>query len=257
MLTDSPSRASISPAVIITGAGSGIGRATAELFGERNASLVLVGRKAASLEATAESARNKGAIAVTLPEDVTSPGWAERVISAALQRFSRVDALVNNAGVAGEGVPLHEVPDELWREIIETNLTAPFCIMRAALPVFVRQRRGVIVNVSSTAGLVPMRHMAAYAASKAGLLVLTRAVARDYGRYGVRCNSVCPGATLTPMTAHTLEDPACRAAILSTIPLGRVGQPIDVARMIVYLSGEDSAYVSGAAFTVDGGQTGR
>ena len=237
MQTPSPSLVSTAPVVIITGAGSGIGRATASLFAEQKAGLVLVGRRPAPLEEAAEGAREKGATAITLAEDVTCSGGAERIVSGTLQHFSGIDCLVNNAGVAGEGVPLDEVSDALWSEIIETNLAAPFRIMRAVLPVFARQGRGVIVNVSSTAGLVPMRHMAAYAASKAGLIALTRAVARDYGIYGVRCNCVCPGVTHTPMTAHTLQDLDRRRAILSGIPLGRIGQASDIARMIVHLSG--------------------
>jgi meso-butanediol dehydrogenase/(S,S)-butanediol dehydrogenase/diacetyl reductase len=236
MQTPNPSRVSNAPVVIITGAGSGIGRATADLFAEEQAGLVLVGRRPAHLEATAKGAREKGARAITLAEDVTCPGGAERIVSGALQHFSGIDCLVNNAGVAGEGVPLDGVSDALWSEIIETNLTAPFRVMRAVLPVFARQGHGTIVNVSSTAGLVPMRHMAAYAASKAGLIALTRAVARDYGSYGVRCNCVCPGVTLTPMTAHTLQDLDRQGAIVSRIPLGRVGQASDIARMIVFLS---------------------
>jgi len=243
--------------VIVTGGGTGIGRATSELFAARHAKLALVGRRRESLENVSQVAIDLGAKAMVLVCDLTDSESASNVVRQTRERFGRVDVLVNNAGAPGEGVPLHEVSDDLWGEIIETNLTAAFRMCRATLPVFVEQRRGVILNVASTAALVAMPQMAAYSATKAGLLALTRAVALDYGRWGVRCNAVCPGTTATPMTENVLGSTELEAAIARSIPLQRVAQPHEIAHAIIHLCGDDSSYVNGAALTVDGGQTAR
>ena len=241
--------------VIITGGGTGIGRATAELFGKAGDSLVLVGRRIEPLDEVARAASATGAEASVLACDLTEPGSASEVVRQTVARFGRIDVLINNAGVPGEGVPLHEVTDELWDEICETNLAAAFRMCRATLPFFVEQQRGVVLNVASTAAFMAMTGMAVYGVAKAGLLALTRSVARDYGPLGVRCNAVCPGPTETPMTKNILESPTRHAAVVQGIPLGRVGQPHEIAKAIIHLCGEDSSFVNGAVLTVDGGQT--
>jgi meso-butanediol dehydrogenase/(S,S)-butanediol dehydrogenase/diacetyl reductase len=243
--------------IIITGGGSGIGRATSDLFADKHVKLVLVGRRRELLERAARAAVDRGSEALALAYDLTDSDAASKVVRQARHRFGRVDVLVNNAGVPGEGVPLHEVSDALWNELCETNLAAAFRMCRAVLPIFLEQHRGVILNVASTAALVAMRNMAVYGATKAGLLALTRAVARDYGPLGVRCNAVCPGTTATPMTKNVLDLSRRRAAIVRGIPLQRVAQPREIATAIVHLCGDDSSYVNGAVLTVDGGQVAR
>ncbi len=240
---------------IVTGAGTGIGRATAELLAESGAGLVLVGRRRPMLEETAELMAAAGAEAVIISCDLTESESPELIVRQTLERFGEVHVLVNNAGVPGEGIPLHEVRDVLWEEILGTNLTAAFRMCRAVLPSLVEQGRGVIVNVSSTAAHVAMPRMAAYSAAKAGLLALTRSIASDYGSKGVRCNAVCPGPTRTPMTANVLDQPERHAALTRGIPLGRVAEPAEIARTIVMLCGETSSYINGAVLTVDGGQS--
>ncbi len=240
---------------IVTGAGTGIGRATAELLAESNARLMLVGRRRPMLEETAELATAAGAEALTVACDLTDSASPELIVRRTLERFGEMHLLVNNAGVPGEGVPLHEVRDALWEEILDTNLTAAFRMCRAVLPYFVEHGSGVIVNVSSTAATMAMPRMAAYSTAKAGLLALTRSIASDYGSKGVRCNAVCPGPTRTPMTASVLDQPERHAALARGIPLGRVAEPAEIARAIVMLCGETSAYINGAVLTVDGGQS--
>jgi len=244
-----------SPVVVLTGAGSGIGRATADVFAERGARLVLVGRRAALLEDAARAALKRGAEALAMPRDLRHPDAAAEIVDAAVGRFSRIDVVVNNAGVAGEGIPLHEVSDELWDEIVGTNLTAVHRMLRATLPLFIRQRGGVALNVASTAAFKSMAHMAAYAASKAAVVALTKAVARDYARFGIRCNAVCPGTTDTPMTANLLSEAERYASVVRAIPMGRIARPREVAEIVVSLCGAESSYMTGAVVVVDGGQS--
>jgi NAD(P)-dependent dehydrogenase (short-subunit alcohol dehydrogenase family) len=243
--------------IIITGGGTGIGRATSVLFATKREKLVLVGRRRELLEVAAQAAIDQGAEAMALACDLTDSNSASMVVRQTRDRFGRIDVLVNNAGVPGEGVPLHEVSDDLWNEIYETNVAAAFRMCRATLPVFVEQQRGVVLNVASTAALTAMTGMAVYGIAKAGLLALTRSVARDYGPHGIRCNAVCPGITATPMTENVLGPPESHAAIVRGVPLRRVAQPREIANAIVYLCGDDSSYVNGTVLTVDGGQTTR
>jgi len=240
---------------IVTGAGTGIGRATAELLAESEGRLVLVGRRQGMLEETAEIAAAAGAEALIVSCDLTEPASPELIVRQTLERFGEVHVLVNNAGVPGEGVQLHEVRDDLWGEILDTNLTAQFRMCRAVLPSFTQQGSGVIVNVSSTAAQVAMTRMAAYSTAKAGLVALTRAIANDYGSKGVRCNALCPGPTRTPMTANVMDQPDRHEALIRGIPVGRVAEPAEIARAIVMLCGETSSYMNGAVLTVDGGQS--
>lgn len=241
--------------VILTGGGSGIGRATSDLLAAKGASLVLVGRRREPLERAARAAVEMGAEALVLACDLADSASAPNVVRQARDRFEHIDILVNNAAVPGEGVPLHEVSDELWDEICETNLTAPFRMCRALLPIFVEQGRGTIVNVSSTAALVSMTHMAAYSAAKSGLLALTKAVALDYGPMGVRCNAVCPGITATPMTANVLSSPKQNTALSLGIPLRRIAEAREIAGAILFLCSHEASYVNGTVLTVDGGQS--
>lgn len=241
--------------MIVTGAGSGIGLATAELFAKAGAKLVLVGRRRSMLDRTEKLTTSLGAETLTVARDLTDPASPDLIVQETIEHFGRVDVLVNNAGVPGEGVPLHEVQDDLWAEIVDTNLTAAFRMCRAVLPSFVEQAGGAIVNVSSTAALMAMPQMAVYGAAKAGLLAITRAVACEYGPKGVRCNAVCPGPTRTPMTANVLDEPQRREAVTRGIPLERVAEPSEIGHAIVSLCSGTSSYVNGAVLTVDGGQS--
>jgi meso-butanediol dehydrogenase/(S,S)-butanediol dehydrogenase/diacetyl reductase len=235
---------------IVTGAGTGIGRATATLLARSGARTVLVGRRLQPLE---ESAAAMGHDHLIYPGDLRDAEFPARIVVASLDRFGRIDVLVNNAGVAGEGLLVHETGDELWEEIIDVNLTVPFRMARAVLPHFLERRSGVVINVASVAGSRTVSHAAAYCASKAGLMALTRSIAADYGAFGIRCNCVCPGTIATDMTANVLGDPLRSSAALSTVPAGRPGTPAEVASAIAFLADADSAYLNGAQLNVDGG----
>jgi NAD(P)-dependent dehydrogenase (short-subunit alcohol dehydrogenase family) len=233
---------------LVTGARGGIGRATALALAAEGALLVL--GDIADLDETAEAARTAGADhVVTVKLDVTSAADAEAAVSRAVQELGRLDILVNNAGV-GKPAPLAEVTDELWDWIIDINLKGPFVCARAAAPHM--GPGSAIVNVASLAGRASSPVMAcAYSASKAGLLGLTRHLAKELGPRGIRVTAVNPGVVITPLTASFRPEHMER--VVETIPLGRPSQPEEIAKVIVFLASDDAGYVTGASLDANGG----
>lgn len=242
--------------VVITGGGSGIGKSTAVLLATKGYKTVIVGRNISNLKSTVSEVEKDGHEMMFIQKDINDPASGDFIIKSVIERFSRIDILVNNAGVPGEGVFLHEVGDNLWFEIINTNLTAAFRLIRAVLPVFIEQRSGNIINVASIAANVAMAKMGAYAVSKSGLLALTRAVAHDYSDYGVRCNSINPGATITDMTKSSLKNINFKEVEHEEYAGQQVGMPLQIARVIAFLCSPDSIHVNGTTLVVDGGQGG-
>ncbi len=241
--------------VLITGGGTGIGRAAAVLFAERGANVMLVGRRREPLEATAAEARARaaGPGGVEWCEaDITSDEQVRAAVAAAVERFGALNTLVNNAGHAPSWTPIHETPDEIWERVLDVNLSGAFRAIRAALPHLVTSR-GSIVNISSISALKASNSVASYSAAKAALIALTRCVAAEYGWQGVRCNCIVPSWVETPMTQGFLADAGTRADVARRHALQRVATPEEVARMIVFLAGDDAAFVTGGIHTVDGG----
>ncbi len=198
--------------VLITGGGTGIGRATALLFGDKGANVLLAGRRTEPLQATVAELRRTGARADWVRADVTVDVEVRGAVAAAVERFGGLDVLVNNAGEAPGWTPIHETTDESWARALDVNLTGAFRAIRAALPHLV-ERRGSIVNVSSISALKASNSVASYSAAKAGLIALTRCVAAEYGWQGVRCNCVVPSWVETPMTADFLADDNVRSDV--------------------------------------------
>ena len=209
---------------ILTGAGSGIGRATAVALGRRGYRLVLVGRREHLLRETGElMTRSADAPWVAVPTDVTADGAGEQMVAAALAHFGQIDAVINNAGVAPR-LTVEQTTADRWEQVIATNLTAAFAVARAAWPTFRRQGSGVVVNVSSVAARNPWPGFAAYASAKAGLIALGLSLAQEGAAMGVRVHTVAPGATETPML---------RALIgVDQLAAADVLDPADVARLI-------------------------
>ena len=240
---------------LITGGGTGIGGAIARLFAQEGAAVVITGRRKEMLDrVVSEIERGKGharAVAGT----VTDETHARSAVAQAVRTFGKLNILVNNAGVGAFGKALHETDDATWDELLAINLTGVFRMTRAAVPEMLKAGGGAIVNISSIAGLVGIPLNAAYSATKGGLDALTRCLAIDYANQGIRCNAVCPGLVDTPMAAPLLNDPTRKAQVLTAYPLGRPGTPDEVANLVLYLASEESAWVTGTIFPIDGGMT--
>lgn len=240
---------------IVTGAGSGMGRAMIREFHDEGAIVVAVDIR---LEAVVETIAQLGDTdrGLALGADVSNNEDVERVIGEVVSRFGRLDLLCNNAGILDDYTPAHETSLELWDRVIGVNLTGAFLWSRAAVPQMIEQGKGVIINTASISAFVAGGGGAAYTASKHGILGLTRQLAFDYGKRGIRVNAICPGAIQTGMTGHLLtpegRNPHVDAAVAGT-PAGRWGQPEEIAHMALFLASDDADFIHGAAFTVDGG----
>jgi NAD(P)-dependent dehydrogenase (short-subunit alcohol dehydrogenase family) len=242
--------------VVVTGATSGIGRTTAEAFGREQASVVVVGRNDAALAATCEAVRATGGTAVACRTDVTAGDAPAQIIDTAVRAFGGVDVLVNAAGVIASGT-LEATTDEVWDAMMAVNARAPFRLMRAAAP-HLAARKGSVVNVSSVNGLRSFPGVLAYCVSKSALDQLTRCAALEMAPIGVRVNAVNPGVTVTNLHRRSGMDEAQYAAFLerskTTHPLGRPGQPADVAEMILFLASEKAGWMTGETIPIDGGR---
>ncbi len=238
--------------VLVTGAASGIGKATALRLSEEGASLLCVDINAAGAAATAEACGN----AAPMQVDVSDPAACDAAVAEAMARFGRLDGLANVAGVGSFGHAA-ATSDAEWQRVIGINLTGVFQMTRAALPA-IEAQGGAIVNIASAAGLVATPYAAAYSASKSGVVGLTRSVAAEYARRGVRVNAICPGAVDTPLIAGGFD--AIEGVDLDlfgrmTPLIGPVAQPEDVAAAVAFLLSSDARFITGTTLAVDGGQT--
>jgi NAD(P)-dependent dehydrogenase (short-subunit alcohol dehydrogenase family) len=241
---------------LVTGAGSGIGRAIALAYAAEGARVTAVDRDRARAAETASMAPNDAILAVTA--DVTDAGAVRSMVEQTLDGLGRLDVLVNNAAVQlhGQDGRCHEVSEEVWHQTMAVNLLGPFLCCKHAIPAMLRQGCGAIVNLASPTAFQDLgAGYTAYATSKGGMATLTRVVAADYARDGIRVNAIVPGPTETNLTAEIFADPGVRDPLVARTPLGRLGRPEDLVGIAVFLASDESAYATGALFFVDGGIT--
>jgi 2-deoxy-D-gluconate 3-dehydrogenase len=239
---------------VVTGASRGIGRDLALGLARYGADVAVTGRTVGELEETASEIRRLGRRSLVVPMDLTRPAEISAGVERVREAFNRIDILVNNAGI-NIPKPALEITDQDWRQVLECNLTGLFFCCQAAGRIMVRQREGKIINISSQSGTVAIRLRAAYCASKAGVNLLTKVLALEWGPYNVRVNAVAPTFIETPMTRRTLEDKEFKEMILNKVLLGRVGQTKDVLGAVIYLASSASDLVTGHVLLVDGGWT--
>ena len=241
-------------ACLVTGAASGIGRATALRFAEEGARVAVADIRAQEAEATA---RELGGEAIAVELDVTSPGSIAAGLERTREAFGGLDVVVNNAGVTIVGAA-HELAEADWDRELDTNLKSVYLVSKAAWPLLL-EGGGAIVNTASIAGLWAIPNDAAYCASKAGVIMLTKCMALDGAKAGIRVNCVCPGYTQTPMIEGYFADQPdpeeARRFAAQLHPLGRLGAPRDIADAMVYLASDEAGWVTGTALVVDGGLT--
>jgi len=240
--------------VIVTGAGSGIGQATAKLFACRDAKVVVVDYDAKTGEDTARGIEESGGEAVFVGADVSNSAQVEHLAQVALDTYGGIDVLFNNAGALFFGTVLDTTEDD-WIRIISTNLTSTFLCSRAVIPYMVGRGGGAIINVTSSTGAHDAAgNSAAYVASKGGVALLTKAMAIDHAADNVRVNAIAPGPTDTPMLRHAMT-PLEIERFSTTFPMQRLGRPEEIARAVLFLASEEASFVTGTILAVDGGQT--
>jgi NAD(P)-dependent dehydrogenase (short-subunit alcohol dehydrogenase family) len=240
---------------LVTGAGSGIGRAIARRFAAEGASLIISDISEAGLRETAAQIGGADGQTVSVVGDVAERADAERMVQAAVNAWGRLDIVVNNAGITGsrQATLAHLTPDEEWDRVIAVNVTGVFRVASAAIRQMLAQESGVIINIASVAGFVPFPARAAYDASKGAVIALTRALALDYAPNHIRANAICPGMVETEMTRWRLEIPELRQQVLDMIPWNRIGKPEDIASAAVYLASDEAEYMTGHMLVIDGG----
>jgi len=241
---------------LVTGASSGLGRATALLFAGEGAAVVVAARREAETEATARMIRDEGGRALAVPADVTSAEQVRSLVDETVRVNGRLDVAFNNAGIFGNEGEVHEVTEERWDALVDTNLKGTWLCMKYELSQMVAAGRGSIVNMASSAGLAGWSDAPVYTATKHGIIGLTRSAALQYAPRGIRVNAVCPAFTSIEGVAEALAtNPDADAPMRETIPLGRIGSMDEVAEAVVWLSSDAASFCVGHALVLDGGQT--
>jgi NAD(P)-dependent dehydrogenase (short-subunit alcohol dehydrogenase family) len=243
---------------LVTGGGNGIGRETALLFAREGARVAVADYEAEGAAQTVALINSAGGQAISLSGDVTKATEVKAMLDATIAAYGRIDCAYNNAGIAGHQVDATGQLTHEWSEIsfdrmIEVNLKGVWLCMKHEIPLMLAQGSGVIVNTASVAGLIGLRTSSAYVAAKHGVIGLTKTAAVEFAESGLRVNAVCPGYIETRMTAPSRETRA--AAVIARTPMRKYGQPRDIAEMVVWLCSDRAAYVTGAAYEVDGGLT--
>ena len=239
---------------IITGASSGMGKEIAMLFAQEGASVVAIARRKELLQGVIDGIIAKGGRAMAVSGDVTREEDIRNVVTAAVETYGRLDIVVNNAGLMDNMAPVGDLDDETWNQIIDVNLTGPMRLFRAAIPVFLKEGRGVFVTTASIGGLFGCRAGTAYTASKHGVIGLAKNVGYMYAKKGIRSNIIAPGGVNTDIVKgiriHPEGGALCGAGLVTN---PRIGEPSEIAKVALFLASDDSSFVNGATIVADSG----
>jgi NAD(P)-dependent dehydrogenase (short-subunit alcohol dehydrogenase family) len=241
--------------VLVTGAGSGIGRATALAFAAEGARLVVSDVDESSGRATVAAAKEHGVEAEFVRADVSRAADCAAMVDRAVARFGRLDVAFNNAGINIGVAPIVDVDEDSWQRILGINLTGVFLCMKYEIAAMKRTGGGAIINTASVGGLIGTAGVTAYCATKHGVVGLTKSAALDHIKDGIRINAVCPGGTRTAMLAEWFKDPEVERTALAGTPIGRMADPAEIARTVLFLASDESSFMVGHALVADGGLT--
>ena len=239
---------------LITGAGSGIGRASALTFAREGAKVAVADKQVDGGQETVRMVEAAGGTASFIEVDVSDAASVEAMVNATVDTYGRIDCAYNNAGIEGQVAPTDSYADDMFDKVIAVNLTGVWLCMKYEIPRLLEQGGGAIVNTASGAGLIGVAGLSAYVASKHGVIGLTKTAALEYAKSGIRVNAVCPGLIQTPMVERlTADQPQLGEALVAMEPVGRTGRPEEIAESVVWLCSDAASFVTGHAMSVDGG----
>ena len=241
---------------IVSGAGTGVGKATTKRLFSEGSKVVLIGRDRSRLTKVISELNGKKNL-LAVKADITKEADVINVIEETVSAFDTVDILVNNAGILNDPTPFHKMTDEQWMSLINTNLIGTFRTTKAVLPIMMEKKRGSIVNISSLQGIRSILNVpfSVYGVTKAGVIMFTRTIAVEYGEYGIRCNCVAPSTIRSPMIEPYLQDKQAKKTLESSFPLRSIGDPEDISGAVSYLCSDDAKWITGTVLTVDGGMS--
>ncbi len=244
--------------VIITGAGRGIGRKAAHLFASEGARVALIDIDEKNGSEAAEEIRSKDGEAIFIKTDLRAESQVKQMVDTTVQKYGQIDVLYNNAGI-NHFAKITDTDEDAWDRVMDVNVKSVFLTCKYVIPVMASQKKGSIINTGSAASLVGLANLAVYTASKGAVLQLTRNIAIDYAKDGIRANALCPGVTATEMTEQVINDDpdpiAARARFDRVIPRGSIAEPKEIANVALFLASDESSYITGAAIPADGGYT--
>jgi len=239
---------------MVTGAGSGIGRGIALAFAKEGAKVAVADKVLETAKETVQMIKETSGEAIVIQCDVTSETDVQAMVNTSVEIFGRIDCAVNNAGIEAMPIPLAEYPSDVWNQVLSVNLTGVFLCLKHEIAQMLKQGKGAIVNIASVAGLVGTPFIAAYTATKHGVVGLTKTAALEYAQSGIRVNAVCPGATHTPMGDRLIEQhPEVAEMLLKIHPMGRMADVSEMAAAVLWLCSDSASFVTGQALAVDGG----
>jgi NAD(P)-dependent dehydrogenase (short-subunit alcohol dehydrogenase family) len=240
---------------IVTGAGSGIGRSICLEMAKEGAKIVAADVRLTTCEETVRMVKDSGGEAIAVQVDVTKPDQIESMIAAAVNGYGRIDIVCNNAGIGGDALPALEASEDMWDLVMTVNVKSMFMISRRVIPHMIRNGKGVIINTASASGFIASPAGCDYTASKHAIIGLTKQLAYEYGRQGIRVNAICPGVIETTLTKEVVVAGGPFENLTLNAPAGRYGQPEEVAKAAVFLASDDSSFMHGTAVNIDGGST--